>query len=46
VLRAAGFATVRPDGARRLYAVAVAPFQQVDQWLDASVALRDGELDG
>jgi DNA-binding transcriptional ArsR family regulator len=34
VLREAGFATVRPDGARRLYAVDAAPFREVDQWLD------------
>ena len=34
VLRDSGFATVRPDGARRLYAVDSAPFRDVDQWLD------------
>ena len=34
VLREAGFATVRPDGARRLYAVDAAPFREVDHWLD------------
>ena len=28
------FATVRADGARRLYAVDPAPLQEVDQWLD------------
>jgi DNA-binding transcriptional ArsR family regulator len=34
VLRDSGFATVRPEGARRLYAVGPAPLQEVDVWLD------------
>ncbi|MEO9325004.1 metalloregulator ArsR/SmtB family transcription factor [Nocardioides sp. C4-1] len=34
VLREAGFATVRPDGRRRLYAVSPAPLQEVDAWLE------------
>jgi DNA-binding transcriptional ArsR family regulator len=34
VLRDSGFATVRPDGARRLYAVDGGPFREVDDWLD------------
>lgn len=33
VLREAGFATVRPAGTRRLYAVKPEPFSEVDQWL-------------
>jgi DNA-binding transcriptional ArsR family regulator len=33
VLRESGFATVRADGARRLYAVAPAPLREVDVWL-------------
>jgi DNA-binding transcriptional ArsR family regulator len=33
VLRENGFATVRTEGARRLYAVDAGPLQQVDQWL-------------
>ncbi len=33
VLRENGFATVRPDGARRLYAVRPEPLQEVDAWL-------------
>ena len=33
VLREAGFATVRPEGARRLYAVDSRPLQEVDVWL-------------
>jgi DNA-binding transcriptional ArsR family regulator len=34
VLRESGFATVRPQGARRLYAVESAPLQEVDLWLE------------
>jgi DNA-binding transcriptional ArsR family regulator len=34
VLRDSGFATVRADGTRRLYAVDSAPLQEVDVWLD------------
>ncbi len=34
VLRESGFATVRAEGTRRLYAVDVAPLQEVDVWLD------------
>jgi DNA-binding transcriptional ArsR family regulator len=34
VLRDSGFATVRPEGTRRLYAVNAAPFQELDEWLD------------
>jgi DNA-binding transcriptional ArsR family regulator len=33
VLRESGFATVRPDATRRLYAVDSASFRQVDGWL-------------
>jgi DNA-binding transcriptional ArsR family regulator len=33
VLREAGFATVRPEGARRLYAVGSEPLRDVDAWL-------------
>jgi DNA-binding transcriptional ArsR family regulator len=34
VLRDSGFATVRPAGTRRLYAVSPAPLREVDEWLD------------
>jgi DNA-binding transcriptional ArsR family regulator len=34
VLREAGFAVVRADGARRLYAVDAAPLREIDAWLD------------
>jgi DNA-binding transcriptional ArsR family regulator len=33
VLREGGFATVRPEGARRLYAVSTGPLRDVDDWL-------------
>jgi DNA-binding transcriptional ArsR family regulator len=33
VLRDAGFASVRPDGARRLYAVSPEPMREIDAWL-------------
>jgi DNA-binding transcriptional ArsR family regulator len=34
VLRDSGFANVRVDGPRRVYAIDTAPLEQVDQWLD------------
>ncbi len=34
VLRENGFATVRADGARRLYSVDPAPLQRIDVWLE------------
>jgi DNA-binding transcriptional ArsR family regulator len=34
VLREAGFATVRPDGTRRIYAVRPDALRDVDAWLD------------
>lgn len=34
VLREHGFATMRPEGARRLYAVDGEPLRAVDEWLD------------
>jgi DNA-binding transcriptional ArsR family regulator len=34
VLRENGFATVRPDGARRFYAVDDAALRAVDEWLE------------
>jgi DNA-binding transcriptional ArsR family regulator len=34
VLRENGFATVRPAGTRRLYAVRAEPLRDVDAWLD------------
>lgn len=34
VLRESGFATVRPEGARRLYAVEAGPLRELDDWLE------------
>lgn len=34
VLRDNGFATVRPDGSRRLYAVDPEPLREVDVWIE------------
>ena len=34
VLREAGFAVVRPDGRRRLYAVRPDAFREVDEWVE------------
>jgi DNA-binding transcriptional ArsR family regulator len=45
VLRESGFATVRAEGARRLYAVEAAPLKEVDVWLDAFRRFWDQRLD-
>jgi DNA-binding transcriptional ArsR family regulator len=45
VLREHGFATVRADGARRLYAVDPAPLRDVDVWLDRYRRIWEGRLD-
>ena len=34
VLRESGFASVRPEGTRRVYAVRHEPMREVDAWLD------------
>lgn len=34
VLRESGFTSVRPEGARRLYAVESVPLREVDEWLE------------
>lgn len=45
VLRDSGFATVRADGARRLYAVDAAPLREVDRWLERYRGFWDQRLD-
>lgn len=45
VLRENGFARVRPEGTRRLYAVEPAPLRDVDQWLQPFRAYWDQRLD-
>jgi DNA-binding transcriptional ArsR family regulator len=45
VLRDGGFATVRPEGARRLYAVDAAPLREVDMWLGTFRRFWEQRLD-
>jgi DNA-binding transcriptional ArsR family regulator len=45
VLRENGFATVRAEGTRRLYAVDAAPLREVDAWLDPYRQYWDQRLD-
>jgi DNA-binding transcriptional ArsR family regulator len=45
VLRENGFTRVRPEGARRLYAVEPAPLQDVDRWLERFRQAWDQHLD-
>jgi DNA-binding transcriptional ArsR family regulator len=45
VLRENGFATVRADGTRRLYAVDPAPLKEVDMWLERYRRFWDQRLD-
>jgi len=45
VLRESGFATVRSEGARRLYAVDSAPLHEVDVWLDRFRRFWEQRLD-
>ena len=45
VLRESGFASVRPEGARRLYAVDSAPLKEVDVWLDRFRRFLEQRLD-
>lgn len=45
VLRENGFATVRPEGARRLYAVDAGPLHEVDAWLDPFRGFWEQRLD-
>jgi DNA-binding transcriptional ArsR family regulator len=45
VLRESGFARVRPEGARRLYAVDAAPLREVDVWLAQFRRFWDQHLD-
>lgn len=45
VLRDNGFATVRPDGARRLYSVQAEPLRDVGAWLERFAHFWDQPLD-
>jgi DNA-binding transcriptional ArsR family regulator len=45
VLRDSGFASVRRDGARRLYSVQVTPLREVDDWLGQFRGFWSNRLD-
>jgi DNA-binding transcriptional ArsR family regulator len=45
VLRDSGFASVRVDGARRVYAVEAGPIQEVDEWLGRFRVFWTSKLD-
>lgn len=45
VLRESGFATVRPEGTRRVYAVDPGPLRAVDAWLEPFRAFWEQRLD-
>jgi DNA-binding transcriptional ArsR family regulator len=45
VLRESGFAAVRADGARRLYAVDTAPLREVEAWLSRFRRFWEQRLD-
>ena len=45
VLRDSGFASVRSDGARRLYSVEAAPLREVDEWLERFRGFWEDKLD-
>src|SRR3954452_5127590 len=45
VLRDSGFATVRPEGTRRLYGVDAAPFRELDEWLGPFRTFWEQRLD-
>jgi DNA-binding transcriptional ArsR family regulator len=45
VLRDSGFASVRPEGTRRVYAVDAAPFRDLSNWLDQFRRFWDQRLD-
>ncbi len=45
VLRESGFASVRPDGQRRLYALETVQLQAADEWFDAFRGFWQPHLD-
>ncbi len=45
VLRDSGFASVRPQGTRRLYTVTPAPLQEVDEWLGGFRSFWEQRMD-
>lgn len=45
ILGEAGFVTMRPDGAKRLYSLRPEPFQAIDDWTRSYRKLWEGRLD-
>lgn len=45
VLRDNGFASVRPEGTRRVYVVETAPLQEIDAWLERFRSHWEPKLD-
>ena len=45
VLRESGFASVRAEGTRRIYALQTAPLREVDEWLHPFRAFWDQRMD-
>ena len=45
VLRESGFATVRHDGTRRIYAMDTTPLREVDSWLERFRGMWEPRLD-
>jgi DNA-binding transcriptional ArsR family regulator len=45
ILGEAGFVTMRPDGARRLYSLRAEPFQSIDDWMGSYRKLWEARLD-
>lgn len=45
ILGEAGFVTMRPDGARRLYSLRPEPFRAIEDWVSAYRAIWEGRLD-
>jgi DNA-binding transcriptional ArsR family regulator len=45
ILRESGFATVRPDGARRLYSVDPGPLDEIERWVAGIRRFWDQRLD-
>ena len=45
ILQESGFVAVRPEGARRLYSLRPAPFQELDAWLAGYRRMWEARLD-
>ncbi len=45
ILGVAGFVTMRPDGARRLYSLRPEPFRAIDDWVRSYRKLWESRLD-